>query len=112
MNIFDMFNIEHNCSQYINENSTWTDISHYLMFLTLKNGGCSKSSSGAIKIYFPTHWDEDMEISVEIGGYDMPNMSRHEEFSAKTETELKKQIITKLEQARNMIINGSDDEEL
>lgn len=110
MTIYGQFELTSKISDYINEHSSWKSISDYIMFLTLKNGGCSKSSSGSLHIHFPTHWDDDFLISAEIGGYDMPNMSRHEYFSAKSEEELKIIIITKLEEARIMIFQDSDEQ--
>lgn len=104
MDIYQQFTLDVDNSLTINKNSSWTDISNYIMFLTLKNGGCNKSSSGSLQLHFPTHWDQDFIISAVVGGYDMPNMNRHEDFSAKSEAELKTIIILKLEEARKMIL--------
>jgi hypothetical protein len=100
MNIFDLFDINKPVSETLSAQSGWKDFSNYFMFLTLKNGGCSKSSSGALNVVFPSHFEEDFTISVELGGYDTQTFSRHDYVSAETEQSLKELLIERFETER------------
>lgn len=99
--ISSMFLLDTSSSNYITKASSWKEISDYLMFLTLSNGGCSKSSSGSLSILFEAHWTQsDGKVFAEIGGYDLQLGSRHTHFEAQSEDELKEQILEFLEKER------------
>ena len=81
MNIFDAYDLEKPVSNYLGESLeslSWESIADYLMFLTLKNGGCSKMSSGEISVRWGQRWskDEARNIQVEIGGRQLLEINR------------------------------------
>ena len=110
MNIVDMFSLESETKNILTVQSSWVDFSHYFMFLTLKNGGCSKSSSGSLSLLFPTHFKNVGEIQAELGGYDTQTMARHEYVKATSETELKEKLILIFEKERFFIIDNNKSE--
>jgi len=110
MNIIDICELEKPASNYLGDPNSvmamnalsWETIADYTMFLTLKNGGCSKMSSGQISVTWGQRWatTEARTVQADLGGYDLITGSRHQNFEAKSELELKIQIVKFLEQER------------
>lgn len=95
-----MFSMDMPVSQVLTTHDQWVKFSHYFMFLTLKNGGCSKSTSGTLSITYPTHWDDKVGVHVELGGYDTQTMSRHTYFESSDEVSMKQKLIEVFEVER------------
>jgi hypothetical protein len=111
MSVYEMFDINHCANAYLDKNEPWKTFSHYFMFLTLRNGGCHKMSSGTLQISFPQHWEEaEQRIEISLGGYDCRTMSRHENFIAATEEEAKEKLMVMFEKERLAILNPVDDD--
>lgn len=116
MNIFDAYDLEKTVDNYLGQSADslpWESIADYLMFLTLKNGGCSKMSSGEIAVRWGQRWnmEDPRKILVEVGGYDLTTGSRHQIFEGNSEAEVKAAIIVFLEKERQaQLANGPDAE--
>lgn len=111
MSIYDMFDINHCANAYLDKNEPWKTFSHYFMFLTLRNGGCHKTSSGILQIGFTQHWEgHDQMVEISLGGYDCRTMNRHENFMASSEEAAKEKLMEMFEQERLAILNPVDDD--
>ena len=113
MNIIELFDINKPVSETLSPQSSWRDFSNYFMFLTLNNGGCSKLSSGYLNIVFPSHFEDELTINVELGGYDTQTFSRHDYVSGQTEECVKSTVIERFENERVVQLedNQSNQEE-
>lgn len=116
MNIFDAYDLEKPVDNYLGQSVDslpWESISDYLMFLTLKNGGCSKMNSGEIAVRWGQRWstEDPRKILVEVGGYDLTTGSRHQIFEGNSEPEVKAAIIAFLEKERQAQLSKDSNDE-
>ena len=109
MKISETFSIEQPAQWWLSEENNWTIFSHYFMFLTLKNGGCSKTDSGSLNITFPSHWEKSMEITATLGGYDSKTLPRSHYVVDSSEKNLKIKLIDLFEKERLAILNDSEE---
>ena len=107
-NMINAYDIKEPVQKSLNINSSWLDFSHYFMFLTLKNEGCTKSSSGSLTISFPQHFQKDFNIIAELGGYDCKTLSRHHYIEGSNEIELKETLIKLFEAERIAYFNQEE----
>lgn len=78
MSLDTKFNLQSAVSEVLSPSSSFAEFAKYFMWLTLKNGGCSKMASGTLSINYGQFWEEQkQEMSIELGGYDCLTMSRH-----------------------------------
>lgn len=106
--IVDLFDVTQGVATILSAASPWSEFSRYFMFLTLKAGGCSKSSSGEMTITYLSSWTEDDQaITVTLGGYDSQTLKRSHDITVRgmnAELRLKEMLLDLFEKERSAVV--------
>ena len=92
------YDLNKESSVYLNEESSYKELSEYFSFLVLQEKERCKSSSGSLKVVFRNY--PDALITVELYGYDTLTLSSIECVEGKTEGEVKRKVVAFFEKER------------
>ena len=102
----EIYNIQNPLKFYFNSQIIdWERLAEYFRWLHTKYKGYEKMSCGSLSINF----DPQGKCSVELGGYSMPLMARHEYIKSETELEAWSRTLDKIESNRQAIVKEQDD---
>lgn len=98
---------------YLNELSSYKNLSDYFYFLVSQQDEICKSSSGTLKVVFPGLYEYEQGVIIELYGYDTLTFSRSQCVEGKTEEEVKSKVIELFEIERVALIedNANEDED-